>query len=244
MSQQVMVERFFETLISGNRADSRAILDECLVADIPAERIIERLFWPTLEMIQKMYKLDNLSVLSHHFATRLLRMLVDQTQMRLEAKPQNGKRILLICGPDQQEELGAQMAADMLEAAGYEVFFAGGGVANDEIVEQIGSSEPDHLVVFSSAPSDLPHIRQLIDRIHDLGICPRMQVVVGGGVFNRADSLAQEIGADLWATTPNELVDKIDNESDRRAPADQRTVGRRRRTTVAATADDPVSAAA
>ena len=229
MSQQVMVERFLETLISGNRGEARGILDECLIADIPAERIIERLFWPTLDMIHKMYKKDQLSVLSHHFATRLMRMLVDQTQMRLEFRPRNGKRILLLCGPHGQEELGAQMAADMLEAAGYEVFFAGGGVANDEIVEQIGQSEPDALVVFSSAPTDLPHIRQLIDRIHDLGICPRMQIVVGGGVFNRAEELPQEIGADLWARTPNELVDKIDNESDRRAPAEQRTVGRRRR---------------
>ena len=229
MSQQVMIERFFESLVSGNRAEARGILDECLMADVPAERIIDRLFWPTLEMIRKMYRGDQLSVLSHHLATRLLRMLADQTQMRLEAKPRNSKSILMICGPDEQEELAAQMAADLLEAGGYDISFAGGGVANDEIVEWLAQAEPDTLVIFSSAPSDLPYVRKLIDRIHDLGVCPNMQVVVGGGVFNRAEGLPQEIGADLWAETPAALVEKIDTESDRRAPAEQRTVGRRRR---------------
>ena len=33
-----------------------------------------------------------------------------------------------------------------------------------------------------------------------------MQIVVGGGIFNRAAGLAEEIGADLWATGPDDLA--------------------------------------
>ena len=54
---------------------------------------------------------------------------------------------------------------------------------------------------------------------------------VGGGVFNRAEGLAEEIGADLWAKRPQELLEKLVAQKDRRATADQRTVGRTRRTT-------------
>ncbi len=229
MSQQVLVERFLEALISGDRAASRAVVDECIDADVQAERIIERLFWPTLQQIETLSRNDQITMMAHHLATRLLRLLADQMQLRLSPAEANGRRVLVLCGPDEPNELAGQMAADLLDARGFEVAFAGGGVANDEIIAEIGKRDPETLILYSSAPSDLPHIRQLIDELHDLGVCPQLQIVVGGGVFNRADGLAEEIGADLWASSPAELVEAIEARPDQRMDKDQRTVGRRRR---------------
>ncbi len=229
MSQQVLIERFFETLINGDRAAAREIVDECLSADAPSEQIIERLFWPACELIDRMYREDQITTLAHNYATRLLRMLTDQMQLRLERREPNGRRVLMFTGPQERHDLGAQMAADLLEAGGFDLLFAGGGVARDEIIEQIGQRQPDVLLLYYSAPSDLPEIRLLIDQLHDLGTCPQLQIVVGGGVFNRADGLAEEIGADVWAKTPLELVQVMKEQPHRRMQADQRTVGRRRR---------------
>ena len=89
---------------------------------------------------------------------------------------------------------------------------------------------PDVLLMFASAPGDAPNIRLLIDSIRGVGACPDMQIVVGGGVFNRAEGLAEEIGADLWARTPAELLERLATEPARRATEEQRTVGRNRRT--------------
>lgn len=227
--QQILVERFFETLISGDRRAARSIVDQCFAAEVEAEQIIERLIWPTYEHIETQYRSDTLSRLSHHYATRLLRMIVDQVQLRLEQRETLHQRVLVVCGPDEPNELAGQMTADLLEAAGYDVYFAGGGVAKDEIISQLGELDPQTLVMFSSVPSDLPNMRVMIDEIHDQGLSPRVQIVVGGGVFNRADGLAEEIGADLWAKTPLELVQELTENGERRADEDQRTVGRRRR---------------
>jgi methanogenic corrinoid protein MtbC1 len=89
MSQQILIERFFETLVNGDRPAARAVVDQCLAADVPAEAIIEKLLWPTLEMVQKLYHSDQLTVLAHHYATRLLRMLTDQMQMRLNTSEED-----------------------------------------------------------------------------------------------------------------------------------------------------------
>ena len=83
--------------------------------------------------------------------------------------------------------------------------------------------------MFASGASDLPQIRQLIDTLHEIGACPNLQIVVAAGVFNRADGLAEEIGADLWAKSPLELVEMLVEEPQRRAQAEQRTVGRKRK---------------
>jgi len=233
-NRNVILERFFNALISGDRDAARDIVHEALEAEVSAERIISNLFWPTLEHIQTLYRADQLSRMAHNYATRLLRHLADQMQLRLERSESNGRLVLVVCGPDEPEELAAQMTVDLLEAAGFTVLFGGGGVANDEIVAQVADREIDLLAVFGATAATVPFTRLLIDRLHEMEVRARLQIVVGGGVFNRAEGLAEEIGADIWARTPDELVAVMAEDADRRMTADQRTVGRRRRTTRAA----------
>lgn len=227
--RDVLQERFFTSLISGHRAATRQIVSELFETGYPSEKILTHLFWPTLGHIQKLHRADQLSELAHHYATRLMRALVNQVQPQLEQQPRRGKNILLVCGREESEELAGQIACDLLEADGYEVYFTGGGVANDELVNEVGQMNTDILVIFGAVPSTVPHTRLLIDRLHAIGVCPQLQIVVGGGVFNRAEGLAEEIGADLWAKEPHQLVQVLSEKPARRMPPEQRTVGRKRR---------------
>lgn len=228
--RNVLLERFFTAMISGDRVATREILDEVFAADVPAERIAANLIWPTVQQLSAARRADRLSALCYHYATRLLRGITDQLQLRYEQAERRGESCLVVTGPEESEELTGQLAADLLEAAGYTVYYAGGGVANDELVEQIGTQGIDKLVVFGSIPSTVPETRTLIDHLHEIDSCPHLQIIVGGGVFNRAPGLAEEIGADLWAKDPIELVEVINELPERRMTADQRTVGRRRKT--------------
>jgi methanogenic corrinoid protein MtbC1 len=228
MKRDVLLERFFTSLINGQRPTARELVSGALKNRSPMW-VYDELLWPTLEHIQKLHRGDQLSNLSYHYAMRLLRAIVDQMQTQLEHRQTVGKTVLLVCGQEPSEELAAQMACDMLEARGYEVYFAGGGIASDEIVNEVGQMTTDILVIFGAVPQTVPMTRTLIDHLHSIGVCPTLQIVVGGGVFNRADGLAEEIGSDLWARTPVELVEVIATNPHRRMNAEQRTVGGKRR---------------
>jgi len=167
-----------------------------------------------------------MSTLEHRLAVKLLRTLEDHAASWLDFNAPVGRSVAAFCGPTDADELSAQMAVDLIEANGFTIRFAGSGVANDEILELVQTTPPDCLLLFASAASDLPIIRSLIDTLRTIGACSNTQVVVGGGVFNRAEGLAEEIGADLWAEDPRELADIMLEEPDRRADADQRTVGK------------------
>ncbi len=229
MQREVLTERFFTALISGARADAQELIDEAVTADCPADRILNRLFWPTLQHIQKLYRDDQISDLAHNYATRLMRSLVAQLQPRLKRSEPRHVRVSVVSGAEQSEELAAQIVSDLLDADGYEVFYVGGGIANDEIVAELGRTNVDVLVVFGAVPSTVPQTRLLIDRLHDIGVCPTLQIVMGGGVFNRAEGLAEEVGSDLWANDPEQIVAVMAEKREQRMSATQRTVGRRRR---------------
>ena len=106
---------------------------------------------------------------------------------------------MVVSGDDVSEEVGAQMLCDLLEADGHDVIFAGGGIANDELVSQTNTLDVDCLVIFGAVSGTVPETRKLIDRLQTIGANDKMQVAVGGGVFSRAPGLAEEIGADLFA---------------------------------------------
>jgi methanogenic corrinoid protein MtbC1 len=209
MRQEIAIERLLEALVNGDRPAARAIVSDCLRSGLSPADVLSDLFWPAHEHIERLHRSDQMTIVAYHLSTRLLRMLVDQVGGRLSMTPRRGQTIFAACGPSQNEELAAQMACDLLEAAGFDVTFAGGGIPGDEILEQVQGRQPDYLVLFASAASDLPEIRRVIDTIREIGACRRTKVIVGAGVFNRADGLAQEIGADECAYSPLDLVDLL-----------------------------------
>lgn len=234
MNLEIITERLFQSLVTGDRQGARQIANETLEHGLSAEQLSHEVYWPTMEMVSKLYRADQLSTLAHHYATRLLRSMTDQAQAQYVQKPRRNRSICLFCGDAEVDELAGLLVADLAEADGYQVHFGGGGIANDEILAEIGERRPDILLLFASAASDAPNIRQLIDTIRGVGACPNLQIVVGGGIFNRAEGLAEEIGADVWAKSPSELLEKLVSEKTRRATEDQRTVGRTRRPTAGA----------
>jgi methanogenic corrinoid protein MtbC1 len=180
-------------------------------------------------LLQSLYREDRIGISSLNMATRLNRFLADQLCARLERKPSNGRSVLIFCGNAEPEELGGQICADLFEADGYTVRFGGGGVPDDEVLKLIGTIRPDLLVMFGTLPSGVPAVRRLIDYLREVNSCPNMQVMCCGGIYKRADGLAEEIGADLFAPDAAEAVNIANHNPHRKATVDQQTVGRTRR---------------
>jgi methanogenic corrinoid protein MtbC1 len=226
---ETLLEKFIAPLFAGDRSGSRAIVAEAFEEGLTAEEIIMQLIWPTMDKVQGMYRADRINTGTHHMASRLLRMLADQLALRLPRSERNGRTMLVVCSPGEPEELGAQITTDLAEAHGWSVHFAGGGVPNDEIVGWIGQLQPQVLMVYGTIPSATPMVRQLVDLLHDVGICPKLQIICSGGVFNRAEGLSEEIGSDLFAADPLAALEILQAYPSKRATPEQQTVGRKRR---------------
>lgn len=206
MNTEMLVERLYESLINGDRNASRTIVQSTVEGGMSADVLLSSVYWPIHEMLERLHRVDQITLVSYHLATRLLRTLVDQAAARLTIPQIRTKTLMAFCGPSQGEELGAQIAVDLLESAGFEVSFGGGGVPADEIMNQVHARRPDILLMFASAASDLPGIRTIIDQLREIGAARGTRMVVGGGVFTRAEGLADEIGIETCADSPEELV--------------------------------------
>jgi methanogenic corrinoid protein MtbC1 len=229
ISESNLINSYVEPLLNGDRAACRKLIDGALAVGVSPEDLLNKLVWPTMELLQTLYKDDRITITSLNLATRLNRSITDQLAGRLARKDNNGKKVLIFCGDDEPEELGGQICADLFEANGWTVKFAGGGVPEDEVLNLIGQTRPDLLIHFGTLPSGVPAVRKLIDYLREVNSCPNMQVMCCGGIYKRAEGLAEEIGADLYAPDAATAVEVANGHPSRRATVDQQTVGRTRR---------------
>jgi methanogenic corrinoid protein MtbC1 len=216
-------------LLEGDRSQCRQVIEHAFFEGATAYELITQLLWPTMEMLQAHYREDRITQSTLNLATRLNRSITDQVSSHLERQPANGRKVLIFCGADEPEELGGQITADLFEADGWTTRFAGGGVPDDEVLKLIGEYRPNLLVLFGTLSSGVPAVRRLIDYLREVNSCPEMQVMCCGGIYKRAEGLAEEIGADLYAPDGAHAVHAANANPTRKATVEQQTVGRTRR---------------
>lgn len=229
MTMAEVFRQYLEHLFYGKRAAAREFIVGAQDRGIAASKLLQKVIWPAMEQIEKLYREHQIPTITEHMATRINRMIADQLQSMLRREPKSGKRMVVVCGEGEAEELGAQMVADLFEADGWSVWFLGSGVADDEVLEFIGKITPDILCLYGTKPAGVPGTRKLIEYIRGVGICDEMQVLVCGGVFNRADGLADEVKADLFAPNVQKAMRIVADHPVRIPKPDMPEPGRRRK---------------
>ncbi|NLH41857.1 MAG: hypothetical protein GX448_08455 [Planctomycetes bacterium] len=239
MVKEETLARYLEALLQGDRGTCRSVIEETMQRGVPANSIYLHLIWPVMAEIERLSRTDRITSVQEHMATRINRTIVDQLQNKLPRRPAKHKKAAICCSREELQELGAQMIADLFESDGWQVRFLGGGLSNDDIFGYINEYAPDVLLVYGTSPKQAPEVRRLIDRIRSVNAWPEMRIIVSGGLFNRAEGLWEEIGADGFAATAAEVLQVAADEQPAPA-ADRRTVNRRKRRQQAAAQEEMV----
>lgn len=227
MIKDKILVRYLDALLEGDRKRCRAVIEETLQSGTPANSVYVDVIWPIMVQIEELLRSDRITAIQEHLATRINRTIVDQLQNKLPRRPCKNKKIAVCCAPDELQELGAQIMADVFESDGWEVRFLGGGLNNDDILAFVNEYAPDILLVYGAAPKQAPALRQLMDTIKNVNAWPNMRIMVSGGLFNRAEGLWQEMGADLFAATALEAIQVAS--SDKPIEPEERTINRRKK---------------
>jgi methanogenic corrinoid protein MtbC1 len=99
-----------------------------------------------------------------------------------------GVTVLVVCPQEEYHELGARMAADFFELAGFDVKYVGANTPNRDILSAVRHVAPDIVAVSVTDYYNLVRVKTLIGEI--LSLRPEAKIVLGGGAFVDPDHVA------------------------------------------------------
>ncbi len=224
-----LFKQYLEHLFAGKRCEARELIFAAQDRGIAASKLLESIIWPAMDQVEHLFRENRIPRVVEHMATRINRMIADQMHAYLAREPKTGKRMIVACGEGELSELGAQITADLFEAKGWSVWFVGSGIPTDELLQLVGNLNPDVLCLYGANPQDVPEIRRMIDYVREMQVNEDMQILVSGGVFNRAEGLAEEVKADLFAKNIRAALKTVADHPVRIPQPDVPEPGRRRK---------------
>jgi methanogenic corrinoid protein MtbC1 len=207
------LERFVRLLIHGDRVGCRDLVREFLDGHSEcsgdATCALRELAWPACATLDALARRDQIGTAEEHSATVLLAQLVQRIECGLAKRPARCKLVVVATGPRSTEELAGEIFSGLAEADGFDILYLGGGVESDELFSQIAARRPAYFVSFAAAGPDAPRLRRLITAVRTQDPVPGLRLGVGGGVFERAPGLAEEIGAHFEANSPFDMLAEL-----------------------------------
>jgi methanogenic corrinoid protein MtbC1 len=125
------------------------------------ESVLGGLVVPVLEHVGMRWQADELTVAQEHAATEICRYVVFRvfdSMPRARALPH---KALVVCAPEEEHELGAEMMAGYLELHGWDVLFVGRSAPMDDILRTAETVKPNLVMISVTIVANLPAARLL-----------------------------------------------------------------------------------
>jgi len=201
-----------QSILLGARAGSVQIVEEAMRKGAGIFDIYVQVFQEALYEVGRLWESGEVSVSVEHRATAITQFVMAGIYSRaLPARPSVPVRQAIVTGvAGEMHQIGANMVADVLENAGWNVEFLGTDAPHAAVVAAVRTQNSHLLCISTTMLFNVPNVIRLIQ---DARAClPELRVMIGGAAFLARPDLWADIGADGFApnlTTAIGVADRL-----------------------------------
>ena len=197
-------ETYLAALLAGDPTRARGVIERALDDGLTVQRAYLDVLAPVMEEVGERWERADIGVAREHFATSVTDAVMASLGARMRVPPRGGRLAVLACTPGEQHELGLAMAADFLEAEGWEVLELGASVPAVSLAELVAEEQPDLVGLSTATEAMTAPVEGAVRLLH--GVTPRPFVVLGGRAWRET---APPENADACVGGPDELVELV-----------------------------------
>jgi methanogenic corrinoid protein MtbC1 len=186
-------QQFSQAILNGQRQAAVAVVFEMLRAGAAVPDIYVDVIQTALYEVGQLWESAQITVAEEHTATAIAQYVIAQLYPQLPATTRRLGSMVITGVLGEQHQVGANMVADAMDAAGYNVRFLGADLPNSGILRVVESHHADVLGISATMTVNLPGVVRLIK---DLQAAPRIRpprIVLGGAAFRSLDILPAEL---------------------------------------------------
>jgi methanogenic corrinoid protein MtbC1 len=199
-----------EFLAALRRGDHRAALrmSEERVKDArDVVALYLEVFQPAMYEIGAFWECGDVSVAQEHLATAIVGRIMASLYPQILGQARLKGRAVITAVPNEQHELGARMAADLLEIDGWDVRYLGANTPIEDLLLMIQAVRPVFVGLSVSVTFNVHRAQQVVSAIRSVSDFQNTRVLAGGRVFLEMPRVGGSIGADGVAGSATEAVE-------------------------------------
>ena len=186
-----LTRRYLDAALAGDRREAlRLMMTDGVERGVPVPDLYLKVIQPAQAEVGRRWQANEISVAQEHVATAVSQLVVSHLYHHIPRAQPNGRLVLVACAQGELHELGARMAADFLEMAGFDVVFLGANVPAGSLARMVEQMRPDLVVVSAATTLCFPGLREMVRALREAD--PDVPVAVGGSAFSWTEQCAVE----------------------------------------------------
>lgn len=208
MMETSLLRRMTESVIDGDAPGAVEAAGQALQAGLDPLAILNEGLVPGADEVGRLFEQGDIFLPELMLAGRALKAAMDIVHPRLAEQYAAGGaaqgRVVIATVQTDIHDIGKNLVASMLTAAGLAIFDLGVDVPLKSIIDKAEEVQADVIAISALLTTSMPFMRDLLEMLKVRGLREKYRVIVGGAPVTPA--WAAQIGADGTASNAAEAV--------------------------------------
>jgi len=208
MKIEELLEKLKEAVINGDIESAEEVTKELVRMKVDVKRILEEALVPAMDVVGKLFEegeyfIPELMLSAEAFKTsfEILKELLPKSEVKAKAT------IVIGTVRGDIHELGKNLVATMLRAAGFEVIDLGVDVPPEKFIEAVKKYSAQVLGLSALMTTTMIEQKKVIEALTKENLKKKVKVIVGGAPVT--EEWAKQIGADAYGKDAYDAVRKV-----------------------------------
>jgi methanogenic corrinoid protein MtbC1 len=201
-----LAERFLQACLALQRAQALAMIHAAVREGVPVREVYLDVITPVLHELGRLWHGNRITVAQEHYCTAVSQMVMAQLFPAVFEEDRKNGRLVSTCVAGELHEIGARMVTDLFEMNGWDTVFLGADVPKESIIDTLIRHDANILAISATLGSNLGDVAELIQAVRASPGCEGIKILVGGAAFNKDSAIWQKVGADGWASDPDQAL--------------------------------------
>lgn len=174
-----LTARYLEAQLTGDRQRAvQLLIDDGVNAGVPVDDLLLHVITPAQREIGRLWEVNEVSVADEHVATAISQLAMSYLYSHAAPSDLRREHILIACVDGEWHDMGARIAADVLEHHGFSVCLLGPSVPTDDLIARVRQESPDIVLLSITMPTHVASLRSTFEAL--TRAYPLLPVLVGG----------------------------------------------------------------
>ena len=197
-------QQYLDAQLASDRRGAVRLLVDGFNRGASVSALLLDVIQPAQRQIGRLGQENRITIADEHLATAISQVALAHLYQLAPRNQPLDRRVLVACVEGERHDMGARVVADLLDFAGFDVFFLGADVPVASLADKVLAARP-HMVILSMTMSfHQDALRRSIAAIRESN--PSLPIAGGGHAFEWSPELAAELELAASGSDAKELV--------------------------------------